>query len=93
MAPGNGHGMSAFTCQPWISSKCHVCYFIENVLNFAGLVYARCTYDVIRYWIDDQRECYELEREFAMEWRKQPKCVISRSLLPMPHSSPITFRR
>jgi dihydrofolate reductase len=55
-------------------------HFTEHVRDLAGMVYGRRIYEVMRYWDDDDRNWGELEREFAMVWRKQPKWVISRSL-------------
>lgn len=54
-------------------------HFTEQVRNSAGMVYGRRTYEVMRYWDDDQPDWDESEREFAAAWRKQPKWVISRS--------------
>jgi dihydrofolate reductase len=55
-------------------------HFIERVRGLAGMVYGRHMYEVMRYWDDDQADWDELEREYAVVWRKQPKWVISRSL-------------
>ncbi|HZT04324.1 MAG TPA: dihydrofolate reductase family protein [Steroidobacteraceae bacterium] len=55
-------------------------HFTEMVRNSAGLVYGRRMYEVMRYWDDDQANWGELEREYAVVWRKQPKWVVSRSL-------------
>jgi len=60
-------------------------HFIERVRDLAGMVYGRRTYEVMRYWDDEQPEWDESElgaraREFAVVWRRQPKWVVSRSL-------------
>ena len=55
-------------------------HFLEQVRDSAGMVYGRGMYEVMRYWDEDQPGWGELEREYAMVWRKQPKWVISRSL-------------
>jgi dihydrofolate reductase len=54
-------------------------HFTEQVRDSAGMVYGRRLYDIMRYWDDERAEWGELEREFALAWRKQPKWVISRS--------------
>lgn len=55
-------------------------HFIEQVRGVAGMVYGRGMYDVMRYWDDEDSDWSELEREYALVWRKQPKWVVSRSL-------------
>ena len=55
-------------------------HFLEQVRDSAGMVYGRGMYEVMRYWDEDQSDWGELEREYAVVWRKQPKWVISRSL-------------
>jgi len=55
-------------------------HFIGQVRGVAGLVYGRCTYEVMRYWDDDRNVESAEEREFATAWRGQPKWVVSRSL-------------
>lgn len=55
-------------------------HFIGQVRNSSGMVYGRRMYEVMRYWDEDQSDWGELEREYAMVWRKQPKWVVSRSL-------------
>jgi dihydrofolate reductase len=54
-------------------------HFIEHVRGLTGIVYGRRTYDVMRYWDDDQPDWVAEEHEFAAVWRKQPKWVVSRS--------------
>lgn len=55
-------------------------HFLEQVRGLTGMVYGRRMYEVMRYWDDDQPDWNELEREYAVVWRKQPKWVISRTL-------------
>jgi dihydrofolate reductase len=55
-------------------------HFIELVRASAGSVYGRRTYEVMRYWDEDQDDWGPDEREFAEVWRKQPKWVVSRTL-------------
>src|SRR5262245_6318736 len=55
-------------------------HFIEEAQGQAGSVYGRNTYDIMRYWDDDQPEWGADEHAFAAAWRKQPKWVVSRSL-------------
>ncbi len=54
-------------------------HFIEQVRDSAGMLYGRRLYEIMRYWDDEHVEWGELEREFALAWRKQPKWVISRT--------------
>jgi dihydrofolate reductase len=59
-------------------------HFIEEVRGVAGSVYGRRTYEVMRYWDEDQTEWVAEKgasaRDFAAAWRSQPKWVVSRSL-------------
>jgi dihydrofolate reductase len=55
-------------------------HFIEEAQGQAGSVYGRHTYEVMRYWDDDQPAWDAEERAFAAAWRHQPKWVVSRSL-------------
>jgi dihydrofolate reductase len=55
-------------------------HFIGHVRGLAGMVYGRRMYEVMRYWDDDQSDWVAEERDFAAEWRKKPKWVVSRSL-------------
>ena len=55
-------------------------HFIEEAEGQAGSIYGRQMYEVMRYWDDDHPEWDAAERAFAAAWRKQPKCVVSRSL-------------
>jgi dihydrofolate reductase len=54
-------------------------HFIEQVRSFAGMVYGRRMYEVMRYWDEDQPDWDAEERDYAAVWRSQPKWV-SRSL-------------
>ena len=55
-------------------------HFIDEAQRQAGSIYGRQMYEVMRYWDDDHPEWDAAERAFAAAWRKQPKCVVSRSL-------------
>ena len=55
-------------------------HFIEQVRGLAGIVYGRRTYEVMRYWDEDQPDWEAHEHEFAAAWRSRPKWVVSRSL-------------
>lgn len=55
-------------------------HFIEQVGRLAGSLYGRTTYEVMRYWDEDQPDWGDEDRAFAEAWRGQPKWVVSRSL-------------
>jgi dihydrofolate reductase len=55
-------------------------HFIEHVRDLTGLVYGRRTYEIMRYWDEDQPDWDTEDHEFAAVWRSQPKWVVSRSL-------------
>jgi dihydrofolate reductase len=55
-------------------------HFIEQVRDLTGSVYGRRMYEVMQYWDEDSPEWGPEERDFAVEWRSQPKWVVSRSL-------------
>lgn len=55
-------------------------HFIEHVRGLAGCVYGRRTYEIMRYWDEDQPGWDAEEIEFAAAWRSRPKWVVSRSL-------------
>jgi dihydrofolate reductase len=55
-------------------------HFIEETQRYAGSVYGREMYEVMRYWDDEQPEWVAEEKAFAAAWRKMPKWVVSRSL-------------
>jgi dihydrofolate reductase len=55
-------------------------HFYAWVRDLSGSVYGRCTYEIMRYWDDDQPDWDAQERDFATVWRRQPKWVVSRSL-------------
>ena len=56
------------------------CHFIEQVRGLAGIVYGRRSYEIMRYWDEDQTNWTAEEREFAAAWRSKPKWVVSRTL-------------
>jgi dihydrofolate reductase len=55
-------------------------HFYEQERDLTGSVYGRRTYEIMRYWEDDDPEWEAAERDFAAAWRRQPKWVVSRSL-------------
>lgn len=55
-------------------------HFIEHVRGLAGYLYGRRTYEIMRYWDEDQPDWDAQERDFAASWRSRPKWVVSRSL-------------
>ncbi len=55
-------------------------HFVGLVRDGTGLVYGRRVYEIMRYWDDDQPDWDAGDRDFAIEWRRTPKWVVSRSL-------------
>jgi dihydrofolate reductase len=55
-------------------------HFIEQVRAARACLYGRRTYEVMRYWDDDDAGWGEAERDYAAAWRRLPKWVASRSL-------------
>ena len=55
-------------------------HFVEHVRDLAGCVYGRRTYEIMRYWDEDQPDWDAEDLEFAAAWRSLPKWVVSRSL-------------
>jgi len=55
-------------------------YFNDYLRGFAGSLYGRKMYEVMRYWDDDQSDWGAVEHDFAAVWRAQPKWVASRTL-------------
>jgi dihydrofolate reductase len=55
-------------------------HFVEHVRDIAGIVYGRITYEIMRYWEEDQPDWDAEERAYAAAWRSQPKWVVSASL-------------
>ena len=55
-------------------------HFLEHVRNLAGCVYGRRTYEIMRYWDEDQPDWDAEDLDFAATWRSLPKWVVSRSL-------------
>jgi dihydrofolate reductase len=56
-------------------------HFIEEAEQQVGSIYGRKMYEIMRYWDDDQPEWGADEQAFAAAWRRQPKWVVSRSLM------------
>jgi dihydrofolate reductase len=67
--PGNG--------ATWPRATRH---FVEHVRDLAGCVYGRRTYEIMRYWDEDQPDWDAADLDFAAAWRSLPKWVVSRSL-------------
>ena len=55
-------------------------HFMEHLTGLSGLVYGRRTYEVMRYWDDDQPGWDAQAREFALVWRSKQKWVVSCTL-------------
>jgi dihydrofolate reductase len=55
-------------------------HFVEHVRDLAGCVYGRRTYEIMRYWDEDQPDWDAEDLDFAAAWRSLPKWVVSRSL-------------
>jgi dihydrofolate reductase len=55
-------------------------HFLEVVRNMTGTVYGRRTYDIMRYWDEDQADWGDRQHDFAATWRSKPKWVASRTL-------------
>jgi dihydrofolate reductase len=55
-------------------------YFTGQVRDLTGVVYGRRLYEIMRYWDEDQPDWDAEDRDFAAEWRRKPKWVVSRSL-------------
>ena len=55
-------------------------HFMEHVRDLTGMVYGRRTYEIMRYWDEDQPDWDTEDHDFAAVWRSQPKWVVSRSL-------------
>jgi dihydrofolate reductase len=55
-------------------------HFVEEAQGQAGSVYGRVTYELMRFWDDDQPGWNTDELAFAAAWRKQPKWVVSHSM-------------
>jgi dihydrofolate reductase len=55
-------------------------HFLEHVRDLAGCVYGRRTYEIMRYWEEDQPGWGAEDLDFATAWRSLPKWVVSRSL-------------
>lgn len=55
-------------------------HFLEHVGTLAGCVYGRRTYEIMRYWDEEQPVWGAEQHDFAAVWRRLPKWVVSRSL-------------
>jgi dihydrofolate reductase len=57
-------------------------HFLEQMRGQSGTVYGRRTYEIMRYWDEDQPDWDAGDHEFAAVWRGHPKWVVSRSEEP-----------
>lgn len=55
-------------------------HFVDHVRGLTGLLYGSRTYEIMRYWDEEQADWDGDERDFAAAWRSKPKWVVSRSL-------------
>lgn len=55
-------------------------HFIELVRGLTGVVYGRRMYEIMRYWDEELPDWDAEDHNFALEWRKLPKWVVSSSL-------------
>ena len=55
-------------------------HFVDHMRDLAGCVYGRRTYEIMRYWDEDQPDWDAEDHAFAAVWRAKPKWVVSRSL-------------
>ena len=55
-------------------------HFVKHVRDLAGCVYGRRTYEIMRYWDEDQPDWDAEDLDFAAAWRSLPKWVVSCSL-------------
>ncbi len=56
-------------------------HWIDHVHDLAGSVYGRRMYEIMRYWDEDDPAWSAEQHAFAAAWRRQPKWVVSRSLI------------
>jgi dihydrofolate reductase len=55
-------------------------HFIDHVRDLTGMVYGRRTYEIMRYWDEDQADWDAEDHDFAALFRSKPKWVVSRTL-------------
>jgi dihydrofolate reductase len=55
-------------------------HFIDHVRDLTGMVYGRRTYEIMRYWDEDQADWDAGDHDFAAVWRSKPKWVVSHTL-------------
>jgi dihydrofolate reductase len=55
-------------------------HYIEQVRGESGIVYGSRIYALMQYWDEDKPEWTADQREYAEEWRKKHKWVVSNSL-------------
>lgn len=56
-------------------------HWIAHVRDLTGSLYGRRMYEIMRYWDGDDPAWDADRRDFAAAWRRQPKWVVSRSLM------------
>lgn len=61
-------------------SQTHFDLWTETVEAYAGSLYGRRMYELMRYWDEDRPEWDASLRRFAVGWRKLPKWVVSSTL-------------
>ena len=55
-------------------------HFADHMRDLAGCLYGRRTYEIMRYWDEDQPDWDGEDHAFAAVWRSKPKWVVSRAL-------------
>lgn len=65
-------------------------HFVEEARGQTGSLYGRRTYELMRYWDEDDPGWGPDERAFAAAWRAQRKWVVSSSGAPLgPRAEPL----
>ena len=55
-------------------------HFTDHIRSVSGCLYGRRIYEIMRYWDEERPEDSDLEREYGVVWRAQPKWVVSRKV-------------
>lgn len=58
-------------------------HFVDEARGQTGSLYGRRTYELMRYWEEDDPRWGTDEQAFAAAWRAQRKWVVSRSQAPV----------
>ncbi|MDC7683000.1 dihydrofolate reductase family protein [Asticcacaulis sp. BYS171W] len=61
-------------------SETHFDVWTQAVEGYAGSLYGRKMYEVMRYWDEDRPEWDAARQRFAVAWRRLPKWVVSHTL-------------